>query len=127
MFNYISGLVAEIAPNLAVIDCGGVGYEINTSAYSASQLKAGEKAKLYVYTYIREDCMDLYGFFSRSEKRCFEMLIGSYVWSLVYHNKRSGAKGFLVASDFDKEKIVHFISFKEWRRLINLTIEHEIF
>ena len=76
MFNYISGLVAEIAPNLAVIDCGGVGYEINTSAYSASQLKSGEKAKLYVYTYIREDCMDLYGFFSRSEKRCFEMLIG---------------------------------------------------
>ena len=76
MFNYISGLVAEIAPNIAVIDCGGVGFEINTSAYSVSQLKAGEKAKLYIYTYIREDCMDLYGFFSRSEKRCFEMLIG---------------------------------------------------
>lgn len=76
MLNYISGLVADISPNLAVIDCGGVGFEINTSAYTVSQLKAGEKAKLFTYMYIREDCMDLYGFASKSEKRCFEMLIG---------------------------------------------------
>ena len=76
MFNYINGLVAELAPNLAVLDCGGVGFEINTSAYTVSQLKVGDKSKLYTYMYIREDCMDLYGFASKSEKRCFEMLIG---------------------------------------------------
>ncbi len=76
MFNYINGTIAELMPNLAVLDCGGVGFEINTSAYTVSQLKAGEKYKLYTYLYIREDCMDLYGFASRSEKRCFEMLIG---------------------------------------------------
>ena len=76
MFNYINGTIAELMPNLAVLDCGGVGFEINTSAYTVSQLKACEKYKLYTYLYIREDCMDLYGFASRSEKRCFEMLIG---------------------------------------------------
>lgn len=76
MFNYISGSVAELLPNLAVIDCSGVGFELNTSAYTISQMKAGEKAKLFTYMYIREDCMDLYGFVTRSEKRCFEMLIG---------------------------------------------------
>ncbi len=76
MFNYINGIVAELLPNLAVIDCGGVGFEINTSAYTLSQLKAGEKGKLFTHMYIREDCMDLYGFATRSEKRCFEMLIG---------------------------------------------------
>lgn len=76
MFNYISGPVAELLPNLAVIDCSGVGFEVNTSAYTISQLKAGEKAKLFTYMYIREDCMDLYGFATKSEKRCFEMLIG---------------------------------------------------
>ena len=43
MFNYINGLVAELNPNLAVIDCGGVGFEINTSTYTLSQLKSGEK------------------------------------------------------------------------------------
>lgn len=76
MFNYISGTVAELSPNLAVIDCGGLGFEVNTSAYTVSQLKSGEKLKLFTYMYIREDCMDLYGFATKSEKRCFEMLIG---------------------------------------------------
>lgn len=76
MFNYINGTVAELIPNLAVIDCGGVGYELNTTAYTISQLKVGEKAKLYVYLHVREDRFDLFGFASRSEKHCFEMLIG---------------------------------------------------
>lgn len=76
MFHYISGITAELLPNLAVIDCDGVGFEVNTSAYTVSQLKTGEKAKLYTYVYIREDCMDIYGFASKSEKHCFEMLIG---------------------------------------------------
>ncbi len=75
MFHYINGTVAELMPNLAVIDCGGVGFAINTSAYTASQLKAGDKAKLYTFVYIREDCMDIYGFSTKSEKHCFEMLI----------------------------------------------------
>ncbi len=76
MFNYINGVVAEILPNLAVIDCGGVGYELNTTAYTISQLTSGEKAKLYTYLHVREDCFDLFGFASKSEKHCFEMLIG---------------------------------------------------
>ena len=76
MFHYINGIVSELLPNIAVIDCGGVGFEINTSAYTLSQLKVGDKGKLFTYVYIREDCMDIYGFVSRSEKRCFEILIG---------------------------------------------------
>ena len=76
MFNYISGVVEELGPNLAVIDCGGVGFQINTTAYTVSGLKAGEKAKLYTYVYIREDIFEIYGFSGRSEKRCFELLLG---------------------------------------------------
>lgn len=76
MFHYINGVVAELLPNLAVLDCGGVGFEVNTSAYTLSQLKQGEKAKLFTYVYIREDAFDIFGFSSQSEKRCFEMLIG---------------------------------------------------
>lgn len=76
MFHYISGVAAELHPNLAVIDCGGVGFEINTSAYTLGQLKAGEKAKLYTYVHIREDTFEIYGFSGQSEKRCFEMLLG---------------------------------------------------
>ena len=76
MFNYISGTVEELGPNLAVLDCGGLGFQINTSAYTLSSLRAGEKAKLYTYVYIREDIFEIYGFSTKSEKRCFELLLG---------------------------------------------------
>ena len=76
MFYYIEGLVAELSVQMTVIDCGGVGYMINTTANTVSGLKKGEKAKLYIYSVVREDCFDLYGFFTLSEKRSFEMLIG---------------------------------------------------
>lgn len=76
MFNYINGTVSELEPNLAVIDCGGVGYEINTTAYTVSRLKMGEKAKLYTVLHVREDCFELFGFSSKSEKHCYELLTG---------------------------------------------------
>lgn len=76
MFHYISGIAAELLPGAVVIDCGGVGFHVNTSSYTLSQLKAGESAKLYTYVYIREDAFDIYGFATQSEKHCFELLIG---------------------------------------------------
>jgi Holliday junction DNA helicase RuvA len=75
VFYHIEGTVTDIDENVAVIDCSGVGYKINTTATTLSRLKVGERAKLYTYLYIREDCFDLYGFYSLSEKRLFEMLI----------------------------------------------------
>ena len=76
MFYYINGVVAELEPNLAVVDCGGVGYALNTTAYTIGQLRIGEKAKLYTYLNVREDCFELFGFAGKSEKRCFELLLG---------------------------------------------------
>lgn len=76
MFYYINGIVTGLEPNLAVIDCGGVGYSLSTTAYTVGQLKLGEKAKLYTYLNVKEDAFDLYGFAGKSEKRCFELLIG---------------------------------------------------
>ncbi len=75
MFNYINGIVAELTPSLAVLDCGGVGFEIAISAYTAGRLKTGEKAKLYIFSNIREDTFALYGFYTKNEKSTFEMLI----------------------------------------------------
>lgn len=75
MFYYVSGTVAETEANLAVIDCGGVGYACATTNYTLSQLKKGAQAKLYTYLNVREDAMELFGFYSRSELRCFKLLI----------------------------------------------------
>ena len=74
MIYYVSGPVALLEPGLAVIDCAGVGYGCRITAYTASKLKLRENTRLYITESIREDAYDLYGFESREEQRCFELL-----------------------------------------------------
>lgn len=76
MLYHIEGTVTDFETNLVVIDCAGLGYALNASLNTISGLKRGERAKLYIYEYIREDAHDLFGFLAKGEKRCFEMLIG---------------------------------------------------
>ena len=77
MYYYVSGVVAHVEPYLAVIDCGGVGYACRTTSYTLSQMKKGDKAKLFTYLSVREDAMDLYGFFSQEELKLFQQLISA--------------------------------------------------
>ncbi len=74
MLYYVSGKVTVLEPGLAVIDCGGVGYGCRVTAYTAAQLKLDKAARLYITESIREDAYDLYGFWSREEQRCYELL-----------------------------------------------------
>ena len=74
MIYYVSGPVTVLEPGLAVIDCGGVGYGCRVTAYTAAQLKLNQSARLYITESIREDAFDLYGFISKEEQRCYELL-----------------------------------------------------
>ena len=74
MIYYVSGPVTILEPGLAVIDCGGVGYGCRVTAYTAGQLKLNQNARLYITESIREDAFDLYGFISKEEQRCYELL-----------------------------------------------------
>ena len=74
MIYYVHGEVTVLEPGFAVIDCHGVGYGCAVTAYTAAQLKLGQKAKLYITEAIREDAFDLYGFASREEQRCYQLL-----------------------------------------------------
>lgn len=74
MLYYVSGPVTVLEPGLAVIDCGGVGYGCRVTAYTAAQLKLNTPTRLYITESIKEDTYDLYGFATREEQRCYELL-----------------------------------------------------
>ena len=76
MFYYLNGTVGHLGPNLAVVDCGGVGYACRTTSYTLSALTVGKPAKLYTHLNVREDAMELYGFASEQERTCFQLLTG---------------------------------------------------
>lgn len=76
MFYYLNGTVAHKEANLAVIDCGGVGYACRTTTNTLSLLNLGDKAKLYTYLNTKEDAFDLYGFSTAEELNLFRLLIG---------------------------------------------------
>ena len=76
MFYYLNGEITIMEGNLAVVDCGGVGYACRTTSYTLSKLRVGQTAKLFTYCNIREDAFDIYGFSTRDELRCFELLLG---------------------------------------------------
>ena len=74
MIYYVSGPVTVLEPGLAVVDCGGVGYGCRITAYTAGQLKLNQSARLYITEAIREDSFELYGFISKEEQKCFQLL-----------------------------------------------------
>ena len=76
MIAYVNGIVDDITEDNAVIDVGGVGYNVKISADTAARLPGiGETAKLYTYTSVREDAFLLYGFLTRDDLEIFKKLI----------------------------------------------------
>jgi len=75
MFDYINGKLIEKTPTYAVIEAAGVGYYLNISLSTFSQIGSAEQCKLYTHLAIREDAHTLFGFHSRAERETFRMLI----------------------------------------------------
>jgi len=75
MITHIQGRIVEKTPTNVVIDCNGVGYSINISLHTFSQLPSEENVKLYTHLQVREDSHTLYGFSSLVEREIFRLLI----------------------------------------------------
>lgn len=76
MFYYIKGKLVFTDPTTAVIDCGGVGYKLAVSANTLAKLtKIGEEVCLYTHMSVREDAVELLGFYTTEEHAAFKLLI----------------------------------------------------
>lgn len=76
MLDYLDGKLAETTPTYAVIDCGGVGYEVNISLIDYTAMQGKPTAKLYIHESIREDAHVLYGFLTKRGREIFRLLVG---------------------------------------------------
>ena len=75
MITHIQGKLVEKNPTDVVIDCNGVGYVLNISLHTYSQIPDGEHLKLFSHLQIKEDAHTLYGFSSIAERNIFRLLI----------------------------------------------------
>lgn len=79
MIEYLRGELTELAPTQCVLECGGVGYDVNITLLDYETLNKdglGSRQKLYIQETIREDTHDLYGFLSKEEREAYRLLIG---------------------------------------------------
>lgn len=75
MIAYIKGQLLHIETPHAVILTQGVGYQVYLLKNDLDFLKSGEEIELFIHTQVKEDAIDLYGFFKNEEKQAFQMLI----------------------------------------------------
>ena len=75
MITQIKGKLVEKNPTQLVVDCNGIGYEINISLHTFSSLSSDENIKLFTHLQVREDAHILYGFFTVLERAVFRLLI----------------------------------------------------
>ncbi len=76
MYEYITGTLAEAAPAYAIVETGGIGYFINISLQTYSEIENRSEVKLFLHHIVREDAQILYGFATKIERDLFRMLIG---------------------------------------------------
>ena len=75
MYAHIRGIVEDLQADRAVLEAGGVGYELMCSAKTLSRLRAGEEARLYAHFHLAQDAAALYGFYTQEERGMFRRLI----------------------------------------------------
>ena len=75
MIAHLQGRLVEKTPTDVVIDCNGVGYQINISLHTYSLLPDSENIKLYTFLQVKEDAHTLFGFAEKAERELFKLLL----------------------------------------------------
>ena len=75
MIAHLQGRLVEKSPTEVVIDCNGVGYQVNISLHTFSLIPDSESIKLYTFLQVKEDAHTLFGFVEKAERELFKLLI----------------------------------------------------
>ena len=124
MITQIIGRLVEKNPTHLVIDCNGIGYEVNISLNTYSQISSEEKIKLYTHLQIKEDSHTLYGFFSTFERDIFRLLISvsgigaSTARSMLSSLDPSNIQKAIVSENVETIKSIKGIGLKTAQRVI---------
>ena len=76
MFYSVRGKLIHMDSSTAVVECGGVGYNCQTTMNTLKNLRLGDEVTLFTYLNVREDAMELFGFSAKNELDTFKTLIG---------------------------------------------------
>ena len=140
MITQIIGRLVEKTPTQVVIDCNGVGYAVNISLHTFSQINDGENIKLYTHLQVREDSHTLFGFNTTIERSVFLLLISvSGIGSSTARMMLSSLEPLqiqraIISEDLNTIKSIKGIGLKTAQRvlielkdkMLNLQVEGEI-
>lgn len=124
MYDYIKGTLVEITPTEAIVECGGIGFDIMISLQTYDNLKSQNEVKVYIYHHLREDDEQFYGFATKNERELFKLLIsvsGIGVGSarmMLSSLSDEEIRNAIIGEDVHRIKSVKGIGLKTAQRLI---------
>ena len=124
MITQIKGKLIEKSPTSLVIDCNGIGYEINISLNTFSQIPDGESVKLFTHLQVKEDAHILFGFHTLIERSMFRLLISvsgigtSIARTMLSSLKPEQIQRAIVNEDLQKIKGIKGIGLKTAQRVL---------
>ncbi|WP_026487490.1 Holliday junction branch migration protein RuvA [Caldanaerobius polysaccharolyticus] len=124
MLDYIKGKVIEVDDESVVVEASGVGYRLFVSSITSKEIKVGDTTKLYVYLYLRENEMRLFGFYDRNERKVFKSLISvsgigpKVALNILSKYTPSQMLAFIATGDFTSIMSVPGVGKKTAQRLI---------
>lgn len=77
MIGFLSGVIKSVSPRRILLLVGGVGYVVEMCATDLARAHAGKSAEVFCYTHVREDALQIFGFFSVETRDFFEVLLGT--------------------------------------------------
>ena len=109
MIAFIEGKIAEKEPTHVVIDIGGIGYHINISLQTFSEIKTKKEVKLFTYLHVKEDSQTLFGFYTTMERRVFLHLLSI--------NGVGPSTGLMIQSSLSPEELFSAIVHEDTRTI----------